>query len=407
MLTMLVVWKIASVHPDAEPDSSQYEAMAAGRTVMKPFAFRVLEPAAVRLFAAATGRSTAEGFLVVGLVSGWVLLCGVLYPVLERRHTGLIILLVLLPFWLRNFNDYFLPDLMHAALCMVYLMFLQKRWWGWASVMLPVMFLTRESTILLAVIAVPALWWLAGRRAGLMQLAGVVTGLAASKFAARHAMGNQHNINDTLYLLGKIPWNLSRNVFGITLWTNTLPVLPPIRVWNVPHWIHLGGIHQIGYSAFDWTYQLSTSVQLLTSFGLGTCVVLCLVLRTPLRRLLPRDEPYLCVAAIYGVIAFLIAPVLGAALTRLFDYGWPLFLVYLPAVMPRIWRNWPVWTLSVLVGLHLISAWLRSIGETYFHFGLGYEFAALLGCNLLALWLLWKASSKMGRESELRSAASA
>jgi hypothetical protein len=399
-LALLALWRFVADHPYVDADSIHYQAMADGKITMKPFAFRVLEPAMARLFAEVTGKPTADGFLVVGLLSGWVLLYCVLVPVLERRQdTWLALVLIFMPFWLRNFTNYFLPDLLHAALCAVYLSLLKRRWWGWASAMLPLMFLARESTLLLAAIAVPALWWLVGRRVGLLQLGGTLVGMAASKFVARHAFANQHNINDTLYMIGKIPWNTSRNLFGITLWTNTLPVLPPSRVWNVPHWLPLGGIHQVGYSEFSWEYLTLTSIWLLTSFGLGSLVAICLVWRTPLRKLLPRQEPYLCIAAIYGAVTFLMSPMLGAALSRLFDYGWPLFLVYLPAMMPRIWRNWPVWTVSVLVGLHLIAAWIETF-RLFFGFSLRGEFAVLLGCNILALWLLLRMSSMTQEQSQ-------
>jgi hypothetical protein len=399
-LTLLVVWRFASIHPYVDTDSFHYQAMAEGKPAMKPFAFRVLEPAVARLFANVTGKPTADGFLVVGLLSGWVLLYGVLRPVLEQRQDmWLAIVLTLMPFWLRNFTNYLLPDLMHAALCMVYLSLLRMRRWGLAAAMLPVLFLARESTLLIAVIAVPTLWWLVGRRAGLLQLGGTLAGMTVSKFAARHALANQHNINDTLYIFGKIPWNASRNIFGITLWTNTLPVLSPIRIWHIPHWLPLGGIHQVGYSEFSWVYPMLTSICLLTSFGLGSLVAIYLVWRTPLRRLLPPQEPYLCIAAIYGAVTFLMSPMLGAALARLFDYGWPLFLVYLPAMIPRIWRNWPVWTVSLLVGLHLIATWTEMIRITVFPFSLRNEFAVLLGCNLVALWLLCRMSALERKQS--------
>jgi hypothetical protein len=108
---------------------------------------------------------------------------------------------------------------------------------------------------------------------------------------------------------------------------------------------------------------------------------------------LPKDEPYLCVAAIYGVATFLMAPMLGAALLRIFYYGWPLFLVYLPATMPRIWRSWQVWPLSVLAGLHLITAWIDPIRGRYFNSNVGYELVIVLGANIVALWLMSKATS--------------
>jgi hypothetical protein len=201
------------------------------------------------------------------------------------------------------------------------------------------MYLARESTLLIVMVAVPVLWWLVGRACALTQAAGAAVGMAASKFAARHALDNAHQLNDTLYMIGKIPFNLARNIFGIAPWTNTLPVGTPLHVWNVPHWLHLGGIHQVGWSGFDARYLVYYPNTLLTSFGLGSCIVLVLLLCEPLRELLPRDEPYLCIAAIYGGTAFVLAPMMGTAMPRLMDYGWPLFFVYLPVMIPRLWRH--------------------------------------------------------------------
>lgn len=399
-LTLLVAWGFVSRHPYVDADSTHYQAMAEGKPAMKPFAFRALEPAIARLYAKVTGKSPTDGFLIVGLLSEWALLYGVLRPVVERgQDTWIAMVLILMPFWLRNLTNYFLPDLMHAALCTAYLGFLRTRRWGLAAAMLPVMFLARESTLLLAMIAIPSLWWLAGKRVGLLQLGGTLVGMTASKFAARHALANQHNINDTLYMIGKIPWNASRNIFGLTLWTNTLPVLPPIRSWHVPAWLPLGAIHQVGYSEFSWQFPMLTSICLLTSFGLGSLVAVCLVWRTPLSRVLPRQEPYLCIAAIYGVVTFLMSPMLGAALPRLFDYGWPLFLVYLPAMIPRIWRNWAVWTVSFLVMLHLITLWTETVRSTFLHVNLRTEFAILIGCNLVGLWLSWRTGAFEQKQS--------
>ncbi len=402
-LTLLVVWKLTTAYPYVDTDSSHYRDMADGKVAMKPFAFRVLAPAMARRFADETGRSTADGFLVIGLLSGWVVLYGVLWLVLQRRRDAwLVVALIPLPFWLESFRDYFLPDLPHAALVMLYLLLLRRRWGGWASVMLVPMFLARESTLLVAAIAVPVLWRLAGRRAGLMHVGGALVGIVASHFAARHALPNQHHINDTLYMIGKVPWNAAKNVFGIILWSNTLQVQPPVRVWNVPHWLPLGGVHQVGYSAFDKVYPLLTGSLILGSFGLGSCVVFCLLWRMPLRRLLPGKEPYLCIAAIYGAATFLLSPMLGAGVPRLFAYGWPLFLVYLPAMVPRLWRNWPVWTVSILLALHLLMAWTDLIRLIYFHFDLGRELAILSGCSVVAAWLLLKTISERRKQLPLR-----
>ena len=389
-LAIAVLWTTTLHMAGGDADQNHYIAMAHGQREIKPFALRFLAPAAVHLFAGITGEPVERGFRILGFLSGWILLYGVLSLVLRRRQ-GLWLALVLtaMPFWLRTLADYHLPDLPHAALCMIYLLLLRRRWWGWASAMLAVMFLARESTLLIAAVAIPVLWRLAGRRAGLLQLAAALAGIAGSKLFTRHALPNHQNMNDTLYMIGKVPWNLSRNVFGVTLWSNTEPIFPPVRVWNLPPWLRLGDIHQVGYSSYRFWDQAFTLGNLLSCFGIGLCVVLCLWWRTPLRALLPRSQPWLCVAALYGAAAYLLAPVLGNAETRLFDYGWPLFLVYLPAVMLSVWRNLPRSAFYALLGLNLIVAWaalaIAILGIPY-----PDAFATYLLCNLLAAWLLLK-----------------
>ena len=392
-LTVIAVWAVARHMPYGDTDGQQYLAMANGQQQMKPFAFRFLAPATARIYAQITGSSADRGFLLLSLLSEWVLLYGVLSLVLRRRQgVWFAFVLILLPFWLRSLINYQLPDLPHAALCMVYLLLLRRRWWAWAAATLAIMYLTRESTLLVAMIAVPVLWRLAGRRAALLQVAGLAAGVAGSGFASRHALPNHQNMNDTLYMLGKIPWNLSRNIFGVTLWSNTMRIAAPIRVWNVPNWMHFGDIHQVGYTEYFVGYQILTLGAVLTAFGIGLCAVVCLVGSARLRALLPRDQPYLCIAGIYGAAAYLLAPMLGASQTRLLDYGWPLFLVYLPAVMSAVWRNAPRWTVYTLIGLNFIDAWTdlaaKMSGVLYID-----ELPVLLGCNLLAAWLLLKTAS--------------
>src|SRR6202040_1021682 len=70
-LTLLAVWRFASIHPYVDTDSIHYQAMAEGKPAMKPFAFRVLEPAVAHLFANATGKPATDGFLILGMLSEW------------------------------------------------------------------------------------------------------------------------------------------------------------------------------------------------------------------------------------------------------------------------------------------------------------------------------------------------
>ena len=85
---------------------------------------------------------------------------------------------------------------------------------------------------------------------------------------------------------------------------------------------------------------------------------------------------------------------LGAGETRLLDYGWPLFLVYLPAVMLTGWRNAPSWAIYTLVGLNFIDAWTVTV-QLALHLPYAYDLAVYLICNFTAAWLLLKTKSKI------------
>ena len=389
-LVALLLWHVVGDMRNTPPaDADSYRAMASGHNAIRPFANRVLAPFLAHNLGRITASSDDTGFFVLGLVSLWAMLYGVLSPVLRGPQSlGFACALCFMLFWKQSFSDYFLPDLLHAALLMVFMAFLRRRWWALSAAMLLPMYLARESTLLVSLIAVPILWRLVGRRVGLLFLGASLTGLAVSKFATRHGLPNIHGLNDTLYMVGKIPWNLSKNVFGITVWVNTDPLPTPPHLWQLPHWIHLDRIHQIGlYSPSSFTPGV-TLIGMLLAFGLGPCVMACLLLRVPLRRLLPRTEPYLWVAAIYGGVAYLLAPALGTGVIRLAGYGWPLFLVYLPAMMPRIWRLWRPWQVLCLLVLHLGPYWILPRGWGH----MPWHLAMILGvCDALAFALLLRA----------------
>jgi hypothetical protein len=61
---------------------------------------------------------------------------------------------------------------------------------------------------------------------------------------------------------------------------------------------------------------------------------------------------------IYGVISFLLAPLLGESLTRLYGYSWPLFLVALPLLLGVSRANFSsAWAAVAFVALHVVLSW--------------------------------------------------
>ena len=389
---VLLLWDTNAGSAILQSDVEWYRLLALGQksVVMRPFADRVLAPALVRGFSHVSGISIDSGFLLLGIANCWIFLCIVLQPLLRNINTWLLAASVLLlPFWSTVFNDYYLPDLMHAALLAIYFFLLRRRNWAASAALLFLLFTARESTMLLAVIAVPVLWRTIGRKTGMMHLLAAAAGMVVSSMAGRGGLPNAHGLNGPLYLLGKVPWNLSQNVLGIFLWSNTEPVHTPTHIFYLPHWLHLGGIHAIGFGAMNSQLPLINMLFLMTAFGLAPCILLLLTRRSSLRSLFPRDEPFLSICLLYGAASFLMTPALGTGVSRLAGYAWPLFFIYLPEMLARHWRWRPTPAIVILL-LHLAVAWIVPLYVLTAKMSVQLALCIVLALYALAAALLWR-----------------
>jgi hypothetical protein len=67
-------------------------------------------------------------------------------------------------------------------------------------------------------------------------------------------------------------------------------------------------------------------------------------------------------ALVYGGISFLMAPLLGESIMRLFDYAWPLFFVGLPQLMSRLRLTLPSNRIAGgFLALHVVLCWLAMV----------------------------------------------
>ena len=158
-------------------------------------------------------------------------------------------------------------------------------------------------------------------------------------------------------MLPKVPWNFLRNILGINVWANLYPNCGVPR-WQVP--IHLGPLHAIGSCGMVLELPIETLAYALTAFGLLPLLLF------KLRRVRPeagtpasRGDLLLRFTLIYGGISFVLAPLLGESLARLFDYSWPLFLVALPLLLSASGATFSSTRAAVMfLGLHLAVFWI-------------------------------------------------
>ncbi len=311
----------------AQADAGVYLDIAYGQPVMAPFAWRQLGPLLARVTAVLLQVPVESAFLIEGTLALAIFL-GVVLALLRRSGAPrwMFPAVAGLFFWSQQFNGLALPDLTYAALLAVFLLLLSRERYLLAGVMLLPLEVAREST-LLALICLLIVGYKRLRRQEIVAaVAATLAGAGMVRLLTRHALPNREHLPAIFYMAAKLPENLLKNVFGAVLWANLYPVCaaPTHRIA-----LHLGPLHEIGLCAFAPGYPRQTAFLALASFGLFPL----LLWRVRKRIGLQSASVLLRFCVLYGATSFLLAPVLGRQVGRLFGYGWPLFLVALPLLM--------------------------------------------------------------------------
>ena len=338
MLTTLTALASAIVQrmleaPFARPDSGFYLLMARGRMaeVPQPFASRPLAPLLVRGFAAVTHLSLAAGFVLLGWSS---LLCTLAVVFLLATRTAaprwVLVAIAAVPFWPQLLDGLALPDLPYAALLSCLLLCLAAKRYSAAALMMFPLMLARESTSL-TLVCLLLVGWRQLRWSGcLLAVAGMAAGsLLVARLSAASG-GNPEHLPGFVYMVAKVPWNLLRTL-GVVPWSNLYPFLcaPPKRQYA----LRLGPLHSLGVCGFSANSPILAGIALLTTFGMLPVILLPLWLR---RREIGAGDVLQRFCLLYGAASFVLAPMIGTWYSRLCGYGWPLFLVALPALFAGV-----------------------------------------------------------------------
>lgn len=344
------------------PDTEWYLKIAQGNSgaVLQPFVVRQLGPLVCRALASVLHVSIESAFLMEGTVSLLVLL-GIVGFLLLRAGVNPIMLAAVagLTFWSELFNGLALPDLWYAALLGIFLLFLYQKRFLAAALMLFPLFLSRESTILVLFCLI-----LVGWRRMRVAVTGVAVlasyaGMQIVKLLTAGGLSNREHLNPMLYMAGKVPWNFAKNVLGFPLWNN-------LNAGNcaVPQWqtsLHIGGVHTIGFCAYNPEISLWTLRLALSCFGLFPLLLIYLCLKRS--RSIWTEDVLLRFCLVYGAISFFLAPELGSSVPRLFAYAWPLFVVAVPILATK-YLMIPRRIVAPLLVLHLAIAWSATVNHS-------------------------------------------
>jgi hypothetical protein len=349
------------------PDAGYYRLLALGQraAVAAPFSSRTLGPAIAGALGRWTGAGVDTGFLMAGvicLIALITLLSALLWS--WRAPAAIFAAIFFMPFWADIFHDYYLPDLLHAAILAAMLLLLLFGSVGSALLLLFPAYLTRESTALVAICMVFALWRRTQLSKALIGVAAILAAVLVSRHYSAADSGTVHGMAGGVYILGKLVWSFSKNVLGLPLWSNTLPECNPIWTTPLPH--PMGAIRTIGLCSPSLWGPARLLLAWFGLFGIGPALLLVLwrkMISTapPSQTEPPGKTVVFRFCTVYGLTCFLLAPLLGASTDRLVEYGWPVFFVVLPWLLVSacdIRRPRLAWILP----LHLLTCWIAWFG---------------------------------------------
>jgi len=199
------------------------------------------------------------------------------------------------------------------------------------SVVLFILFMTRETTIFLG-ITVLIISFIYNRRNQLVFTSIAMTlGLSGVMMLNKFSGSNIWGLSETLYLLFKIPYATLRNLAGINLVTNVVTFCEPVWKINLPQSLQFGGINTVGICRWEPEQILSTISFSLIEFGIGPTILMAYFKKC--RSSLADKDDWLKVAFFYGLIIFLVSYIISIDKARVIGYGWPLYWLAIPVLL--------------------------------------------------------------------------
>jgi hypothetical protein len=388
-------------------DSIAYRALALGQAkeVLGSIAGRVLHPAAARLVSQATGLNVDQAFLAVALIALALLIGAAAWILRQATGLGALVLpLLFTPVLVREmFGLYYCQDLFYAALLSLFFVVLMKgrRWLALA--LLFALFLTRESTIVLVVVWAGIAWFESDFLIVAACVAVAMAGLGVSRMFAALGGPNVHHTSEVVFLALKPPFDSLRNLLGIVLVPSEMKGKPgftctPFATVHLPRLLSYGSTRQFGICRLDPRIPLATFTLWLSLFGIGPAVLWTL-LRCNGRRSLMASPLWLRLAAVYGLLAFFIAPAVSFWLERDIGYSWPAFWLATPVLFKMFCPSASGRAAALLLE-NLAACWIPyALGAIPSHQGLSSVAAlcAALAMQALALWTLRDKAAMCGR----------
>jgi len=358
LITVFLFFLNVFLGPTYGGDSEWYIAAANGRLneLIEPYSTRFLHPFLVGWISHQLPLDIHQTFLVVTVASVFLFMIVNVFLLKDTvRSPFLLIPLFFLPYFFATLREIFQPDAFYILLTALFFLLLRYKMEGGCLVTLFLLFLARESTMLLGLIFA-AIGWLRSKKFLAITAIGVVMISLYTMGVMRNAgQPNIHHLSTPVYMVFKFSYNSMTNVLGLKPWINTHSNCEPAFRFRLPPLKSLGSVREVGFCGFDLSLPAQTIITLLTTFGIAP-LVLFYVLRK--RKGIIRSFPFwMLIALIYGIAHYFIGVAAGTGVQRLVGYGWPAFLVVVPILIQKLFEADKKIILKLSL-VHLFVAWL-------------------------------------------------
>lgn len=311
------------------PDYSEYTNMVLGHLseVNQPFIDRVLAPEIARSVVMTTGLEPTTALEIV-CQAGWALVpvLGGMLLRLRKVSFAWAVVIATLPYPALAARFYLVPDAWAVSFVLVIFIALEYRSEAVAGAFATGLAFARSSSIFAVTLQLLAGWRRNGWRATTIIVTAFAFGLWLKAPLMQGSQDNHHHLPGVVYLIGKIASNGLSNILGAELFTNTFRDCPKplvtIPIGRVPG---MGAIREIGLCAIHYRPVGNTLLCYLFIFGALPLAAAARLRGAGFRRADRADTGWREMAVF--LFAFLLCPLFGATITRLFVEAFPLLFI--------------------------------------------------------------------------------
>ncbi len=350
------------IGPKYGGDIEWYIAAAQGHwnELIQPYSARFLHPFIIGFISHHSPFDIYKAFSAVAIVSLFFFFITNIVILKDKIKKPLFLIpLFFLPFFYDTLRYIFHPDAFYIFLTALFFLSLFYKKEALSLIILFLLFLTRESTIILGLVLIILSWFRSKKFFAIATLIVIGVSLLVTSSISNLGQSNIHHLGNFVYTVFKFLYNFMANVFGTKLWVDTYHTCAPIFKFSLPHLKIFGNIREAGFCGFDFSLPVNTLITLLTIFGIAPLIIFY-CLKKNIKKILEELPFWAITALIYGLIFYFIGISAGTGIWRIIGYGWPAFLLIAPIFIQKFFKIDREFIIKLSL-LHFFVAWLPFI----------------------------------------------